>query len=121
IGSPAQLAELLFTSPYGFQYKILRYTVDKKTKRESDNPSTDESVLSELDKKYDSAFLKGILEYRSLSKLYSTYVIGMKEKLVNSKVHGNFNLHGTVTGRLSSNDPNLQNIPRDTTASDIKK
>lgn len=121
MGSPDQLGNLLFLSPHGFKYKIVKYTSDKKTKKESNRPSTDESVLLELGKKYNSEFLKSILEYRSLSKLYSTYIVGIKEKLVNGKVHGNFNLHGTVTGRLSSNEPNLQNIPRDTTASDIKK
>src|SRR5690606_37257483 len=63
----------------------------------------------------------GLLKHRKMAKIFSTYVDGMRKKVVNDKVHSDFLLHGTVTGRLSSRDPNLQNIPRDTTAKDIKK
>lgn len=118
--SPKQLIELLFTSKYGFKYDIVKYTIDKKTKRETQTPSTDEDVLTTLKKKHDSKLIDNLLEYRGTSKLFSTYIVGIKEKLIENKVHGRFNLHGTVTGRLSSSDPNLQNIPRDTTAADIK-
>lgn len=118
--SPAQLTELLFTSRHGFRYDIIKYTIDKKTKRETKTPSTDEDVLLQLHKKHGSSLLQTLLENRGISKLFSTYIWGVREKVVNGSVHGRFNLHGTVTGRLSSADPNLQNIPRDTTASDIK-
>lgn len=121
-GSPAQMIDLLFESPNGFEFDVVKFTEDKKTKKQTNRPSTDESVLLEL-KNYDnSGFIDTLLELRELSKMYSTYVKGMWEK-VNSKgtVHGSFLLHGTVTGRLSSRSPNLQNIPRDTTASDIKR
>lgn len=121
-GSPAQMGELFFTSPKGFKFEIIKYTVNKDTKQETDNPSTDESVLLELAKIDKSGFCKDLLEYRGLTTLYGTFIKGMFERLsVDSKVHGRFLLHGTVTGRLSSQDPNLQNIPRDTTSSDIKK
>jgi DNA polymerase-1 len=121
MASPKQLIGLLFTSKYGFRFKVIRNTVDKN-KKETDNPSTDESVLNELLPKDKSGFIEGILRHRGLSKLYSTYVLGMHNKLSNgNRIHGSFLLHGTVTGRLSSRNPNLQNIPRDTTASDIKK
>lgn len=119
--SPAQMGELFFTSPKGFQFEIIKYTVNKETKQETDNPSTDEEVLQALAKIDKSGFCNDLLEYRGLTTLYGTFIKGMYERLsVDSKVHGRFLLHGTVTGRLSSQDPNLQNIPRDTTSSDIK-
>lgn len=119
--SPAQMGELFFTSEKGFGFKIVKYTKDSKTKKDTTNPSTDEEVLNILTKKDKSGFCQELLNYRKLSTLYGTFVKGMYERLgPDSKVHGRFLLHGTVTGRLSSQDPNLQNIPRDTTSSDIK-
>lgn len=121
-GSPLQMIDLLFESPDGFRFDVVKFTEDKKTKKISDRPSTDEEVLLELLEIDDSGFIKNLLELRELSKMYSTYVRGMWEKVnSNNRVHGGFLLHGTVTGRLSSRNPNLQNIPRDTTASDIKR
>lgn len=120
--SPAQMIDLFFTSKAGFRFKVVKYTVDKKTKKETKTPSTDESVLEELSLLDKSGFVKKLLEYRGVTKLYSTYILGIKNKLTpEGRIHGGFLLHGTVTGRLSSREPNLQNIPRDTTASDIKK
>lgn len=120
--SPAQMIQLLYESKFGFRFKVIRYTVDKKTKRETKTPSTDESVLEELKLLDDTGFIDKLLEYRGLTKLYSTYILGMQNKLSsNNTIHGSFLLHGTVTGRLSSANPNLQNIPRDTTSSHIKK
>ena len=120
--SPAQMIELLFESPDGFMFDVIKFTVDKKTKKETERPSTDEDVLEELKHNDDSGFIKDLLELRGLTKLNSTYVVGMWERLNSkNKIHGSFLLHGTVTGRLSSRNPNLQNIPRDTTSSDIKK
>lgn len=120
--SPNQMIELFFTHPKGFKFKVVKYTVDKKTKKETDRPSTDEEVLLKLAEKDKSGFTKSLLEYRGLTKLNSTYIVGMREKVSSdNRIHGNFLLHGTVTGRLSSRDPNLQNIPRDTTSSDIKQ
>ena len=120
-GSPAQMADLFFRSKYGFKFKIVKYTTDKY-KRETDNPSTDEDVLTELKSKDKSGFIDSLLEYRELGKLYSTYIIGIKERLsFHKRVHTTFLLHGTVTGRLSNINPNLQNMPRELTNSDIKK
>lgn len=119
--SPAQLIDLFFGGK-GFKFKVVKYTEDKKTKKETDRPSTDESVLLELTKIDRSGFCKLLLEYRAATKIYSTYVKGMLEKLSeDSRIHGSFLLHGTVTGRLSSRNPNLQNIPRGSTAADIKQ
>lgn len=119
--SPAQLSELFFTHPRGLRLPVVKYTTDKY-KRETDNPSTDEDSLKKLKVHDKSGLIDKLLELRELSKLHSTYIKGIKS-LVDSegRVHTTFHLWGTVTGRLSSTEPNLQNIPRDTTAADIKK
>jgi len=120
--SPPQMVDLLYRSEFGLKLKVKRYTLDKKRKQESETPSTGEDALLELQPKDKTGFIKNLLELRGLTKLNSTYVVGMWERLnSNDKIHGSFLLHGTVTGRLSSRNPNLQNIPRDTTASDIKR
>ena len=99
-GSPAQMSDLFFTSEKGFRFKIIKYTTDK-FKNETDNPSTDESVLLELAKKDKSGFCQELLNYRGLTKMYSTFIKGIYDKLSHdSKVHSSFNLHQTVTGRL---------------------
>lgn len=123
LASPKQFVELLFTSPYGFRFKILRYTINNKTKKETTTPSTDESVLIELANRDGTGFIDQILELRGLEKLYSTYMKGIHDKIdfSTNRIHANFLIHGTVTGRLSCKEPNLQNIPRDTTSSDIKQ
>jgi len=120
--SSDQMVDLLFLDQDGFNFNVIKFTEDKKTKRQTDRPSTDEEVLVELKTLDDTGFIEKLLELRGLTKLNSTYVVGMWERLtLKNKIHGSFLLHGTVTGRLSSRNPNLQNIPRDTTASDIKK
>lgn len=120
--SPKQMIDLLFESPDGFEFEIIKYTENKKTKKRTNTPSTDEDVLLGLKDYDDTGFIGNLLELRGLTKLNSTYVQGMWERLnSNNKIHGSFLIHGTVTGRLSSRNPNLQNIPRDTTAADIKK
>lgn len=102
IGSPKQVGEILFDK-LKIPYK------GKKTK--SGQYSTDEDVMSELAKDYPIA--ADILAHRGLSKLKSTYVDALP-KMINprtGRVHSNFNQALTATGRLSSNNPNLQNIP----------
>jgi len=113
-GSPPQMIEFLYTHKMGLKLKVLDRT-------ETGNPSTAEETLLKLKAKDKSGFIDHLLELRGLSKLYSTYVIGIYNKLSEEdRIHARFLLEGTVTGRLSSRDPNLQNIPRDTTAPDIK-
>ncbi len=74
--------------------------------------STDEESLSAIKDFHPLPSL--LLRYRELKKLYSTYVEALLEKAdAIGRIHCNFNLHGTTTGRLSSSNPNLQNIPRD--------
>ena len=102
LNSPKQVGELLFTE--------LSFPVVKKTKT---GFSTDSSVLEELDSQNINEVPGLILQYRELGKILSTYVKALPE-LVNSetgKLHTNFNQHVAQTGRLSSVNPNLQNIP----------
>ncbi len=101
LSSPKQLGEILFE-----KFKL---PVVKKTS--SGSPSTDEEVLQKLAEDYPLP--KVLLNYRSLSKLKSTYTDKLP-KMVNQKtgrVHTNYAQAVAVTGRLASNDPNLQNIP----------
>ncbi len=100
INSPKQLAQILFVN--------LKLPVVKKTKT---GPSTDVEVLQELSEIHPLP--KEILKFRELSKLKSTYVDALP-LLVNprtGRVHTSFNQTVTATGRLSSSEPNLQNIP----------
>lgn len=62
------------------------------------------------------SFTYNMLEYRKEHKLYGTYIKGIRQRIYNGRVHPTFLLHGTVTGRLSSRNPNLQNIPRGSVA-----
>ena len=101
IGSPTQLAILL----YDIIGEELIY--DKKAKKET--RSTSENVLTQI----GSPLCKEILKYRSLSVLVSTFIDKLPE-CVNpndGRIHCKFNQYGADTGRMSSNDPNLQNIP----------
>ncbi len=102
INSPKQLEEILFEK--------LKLPVDKKTKKKT-GYSTDIDVLTKLAKTHE---LPGkILEFRSLSKLKSTYSDAL-QNLNNpetKRIHTSFNQTITATGRLSSSNPNLQNIP----------
>lgn len=99
IGSPKQLAQLLFEK--------LQLPVLKRTKT---GPSTDHTVLEQLAEQHPLP--KQILDYRQLQKLLSTYVEALPQLLdEQSRVHTSFNQTVAATGRLSSQDPNLQNIP----------
>ncbi len=102
LNSPKQLAHILFEK--------FNLPQQKKTKKKT-GFSTDIEVLSSLSKIHDLPAM--ILEYRNLQKLKSTYVEGLKKMLhpLTGRVHTSFNQTVTATGRLSSSDPNLQNIP----------
>lgn len=101
LGSPKQIQTIL--------YEQLNLPVLKRTPK--GQPSTDESVLQELAEDYDLPRL--ILEHRSLSKLKSTYIDKLPQQInvKTGRVHTSYNQVVTATGRLSSSDPNLQNIP----------
>ncbi len=100
INSPKQVAEILFD----------KLQIKPKKKGKSGNYSTNAKILDELALEYSIA--KNILEHRQLMKLKTTYIDALP-KLVkqDGKIHTHFNQIVTTTGRLSSSDPNLQNIP----------
>jgi DNA polymerase-1 len=101
LGSPKQLQSIL--------YEKLEIPVTKKTK--TGQPSTAEPVLQELAEKYEVP--RFLLQHRTLSKLKSTYTDRLPEQvnLGTGRIHSSFQQAVAATGRLSSTDPNLQNIP----------
>lgn len=102
IASPKQMGVVLFE-----KMKL----VDKPKKTKTGQYSTSEDVLSALAKEHE--IIRNILEYRGLAKLKSTYVDALPEQVENStgRVHTDYMQTVAATGRLSSNNPNLQNIP----------
>ena len=102
IASPKQLGEILFD-----KMKL----VDKPKKTKTGQYSTAEDVLSYLAK--DHQIIRDVLEFRGLSKLKSTYVDALPEQVepTTGRVHTDYMQTVAATGRLSSNNPNLQNIP----------
>ena len=111
IDSPKQLAEILFNgpsdSPPGLGLKVV--------KRTKTGASTDVEVLEKLalDPMVETPLPAQILEYRQLTKLVGTYLVALREaiNLKTGRIHASFHQTVTATGRLSSSDPNLQNIP----------
>ncbi len=113
ISSPKQLGDILFN----------KMKIDSKAKKtKTGQYSTSEDVLQRLVNKHE--IVSKVLEFRSVSKLVSTYVEklpGLKNSET-GKIHSSFNQTITATGRLSSNNPNLQNIPiRDKRGREIRK
>lgn len=113
VGSPKQVGEVLFD----------RMKIDEKAKKtKSGQYSTNEEVLQKLQSKHP--IIEKILDYRGLRKLLNTYVETLPE-LINKrtgKIHTSFNQAVAATGRLSSNNPNLQNIPiRDEAGRELRK
>jgi DNA polymerase I len=101
LGSPKQIREILFD----------RQKLPVRKKTPTGEPSTDEEVLAEL--ALDHPLPKLILEHRALSKLKSTYTDKLPKSVFpgTGRVHTTYGQTTAVTGRLASNDPNLQNIP----------
>jgi DNA polymerase I-like protein with 3'-5' exonuclease and polymerase domains len=127
LGSPIDLPLLLY-SKNGFNFPVIKYTKDKKTNRDTDKPSTDEDTLVELrltvkDPESPKAiFLDNLLELRGLKKMYTTYIEGWHDKVQDDdRIHGQFKIIGTTSGRLSSSEPNLQQIPKTSVDANIKK
>lgn len=127
LGSQVDLPMLLY-SEKGFKFPIIKYTKDKTTNRDTDKPSTDEDTLVELrlsiknPESPKAIFLDNLLSLRGLKKMYTTYIEGWHDKVQDdSKLHGRFLIHGTTSGRLSSREPNLQQIPKTSVDPNIKK
>ena len=113
LDSPKQLGQVLFDE--------LQLSVQRKTKT---GRSTDADTLEALAAQTDHPLPKLVIEYRELSKLKSTYIDTLPTMVSRKtgRVHASFNQTGAVTGRLSSNDPNLQNIPiRTETGKEIRR
>lgn len=127
LGSPVDLPRILYSED-GFRFPVIKYTKDKKTNKDTDKPSTDEDTLIELrltvknPKSPKAIFLDNLLELRGLKKMYTTYIEGWHDKVQDDdKLHGRFLIHGTTSGRLSSQEPNLQQIPKTSVDPNIKK
>jgi len=99
--SVKQLSKLLFEE--------MKLPVQDKT--DKGTPKTDALTLQRLVGRDPSGAIAALMKYRKFEKLMSTYIYVMMENVVDGRLHGSFNQTGTVTGRLSSNNPNLQNIP----------
>ena len=119
LGSPVDLPALMY-SEEGFHFDVIK-------DNESGKPSTDEETLTNLRltvKKPDSPkaiFLDKLLELRGLEKMYKTYIEGWNEKVQDDdRLHGRFLIHGTTSGRLSSAEPNVQQIPKTSVDPNIK-
>ena len=119
LGSSVDLPALMY-SEEGFHFEVIK-------NNESGKPSTDEETLTNLRltvKKPDSPkaiFLDRLLELRGLEKMYKTYIEGWNEKVQDDdRLHGKFLIHGTTSGRLSSAEPNAQQIPKTSVDPNIK-
>lgn len=98
-GSTKQVGELLFGK--------LKIKAVEKTK--GGKPSTSESVIKQI----DHPIREDLLAFRAAKQQLSFFIEGWKPYIINGRLHPSFKLHGTVTGRLSCENPNLQQVPRD--------
>jgi uracil-DNA glycosylase family 4 len=108
--SPKQVKEF-------YANKGIRVPIKRNQKGEM-KESTDEDSLGEILSRLtpdsqEASFTRTLLEHRRHSKLYSTYVKGIRKRMYRGRVFPTFLLHGTTTGRLACRNPNLQNIPRE--------
>lgn len=100
-GSASQMTQLLFTDPKGFKFPVVKYT--QKDKRDTDNPSSSEAVLLELQKTDKTGFIDTLLELRGLKQINNMFVKGFANLVQDDgRLHPKFHIHGTRTGRLSS-------------------
>ena len=97
--SNKQLQELL--------YGKLGLPIQRNKKRK---PTVDDAALEKLEKKH--FVVEMLRKYRELSKVLGTYVTGMKDRVEDGRIYPSFKINGTVTGRISSENPNLHNLPR---------
>lgn len=110
-GSASQMTQLLFLDPKGFRFPVVKYT--QKDKKDTDNPSSSEAVLLELQKTDKTGFIDTLLELRGLKQINNMFVKGFANLVQDDgRLHPKFHIQGTRTGRLSSADPNSQQLPR---------
>lgn len=121
LGSPKDLPWIMYEAERGFKFPILKYS-------DAGKPSTDEETLTNLrleikDPESPKAiFLDRLLDYRALTKMYTTYIEGWHDKVQDdNKLHGRYLIHGTTSGRLSSQEPNMQQIPKTSVDPNIKR
>lgn len=120
LGSPIDLPAIMYSED-GFNFSV------NKTS-DAGKPSTDEETLVELrltvknPESPKAIFLDKLLELRGLQKMYTTYIEGWHDKVQDDdRLHGRFLIHGTTSGRLSSAEPNAQQIPKTSVDPNIKK
>lgn len=120
LNSKVDLPALLY-SEEGFNFPINKQSA-------KGNPSTDEETLVNLrmtvknPESPKAIFLDNLLDLRGLEKMYTTYIEGWNDKVQDdSCLHGKFNIIGTTSGRLSSSEPNLQQVPKTSVDPNIKK
>ena len=119
LGSSIDLPELMYSED-GFGFKVIKLSDKGK-------PSTDEETLVELrltiknQNSPKAIFLDNLLELRGLEKMYKTYILGWFEKVQDdSRLHGRYLIHGTDSNRFSSQEPNMQQIPKTSVDPNIK-
>lgn len=120
LGSTVDLPAIMF-GENGFGFKPIKMTDKGK-------PSTDEESLTEMRLKVKNPespkaiFLDNLLELRALQKMYTTYIEGWHDKVQDDDcLHGRYLIHGTTSGRLSSQEPNMQQVPKTSVDPNIKK
>lgn len=121
LGSQKDLPWVMYEAERGFKFPILKYS-------DAGKPSTDEETLTNLRLEIKdpgspkAVFLDKLLDYRALTKMYTTYIEGWHDKVQDdNKLHGRYLIHGTTSGRLSSQEPNMQQIPKTSVDPNIKK
>lgn len=100
--------------------KQLKWLLETVTNKKL--PGTDKETLADLFEEVGEQYpvVSAIRDLRKLNKYMDTYVAGFRDLLCpDGRIHGTYNLHGTETGRLSSSEPNMQNIPRDKTIKNL--
>jgi DNA polymerase I-like protein with 3'-5' exonuclease and polymerase domains len=118
VNSPKQVEDLLYGEDTGLGLEMPRDVGRYAYKREKDKKTTNSDTLKALarivakENPAVSNLINAILNYRVKSKILGTYINGLLERVDgDNRIRGDFNLHGTATGRLSCSNPNLQNIP----------
>lgn len=126
VSSKNQLSLLLYTD-MGYNFEVIEYTKDKKG-RETDTPSCSGETITKLNlsvhnrESQKAKFLEAYLEWNDIAHIWKTFMWGWQRDVQDDNaLHGKFNIIGTTSGRLSSSEPNLQQIPKTTVNEDVKR